>query len=194
MTRSRALAWARLLRAPNVVTAVADLGLGVLVAGPREVGAYAAVALALASALLYCAGMVWNDYFDIEQDRRERPNRPLPSGEIPPGSARSARHRSPDRRVALRRPGGLGRQGPPGMPAVLGAVLVGAVLLYDAWLKRTRFGPIGMGVCRFLYVLLGLSAVGPEVVPWGCRVHPGRDCWRLRCGRDMVCTDRGPAE
>ena len=36
---------------------------------------------------LYCGGMVWNDYFDVEQDRRERPFRPLPSGRIAPSEA-----------------------------------------------------------------------------------------------------------
>ena len=29
--------------------------------------------------------------------------------------------------------------------------------MYDAWLKRTWAGPIAMGTCRFLNVLLGLS-------------------------------------
>ena len=29
------------------------------------------------------------------------------------------------------------------MPAVIALVLAGGILLYDAWLKRTRFGPLG---------------------------------------------------
>ena len=36
----------------------------------------------MASTLLYWSGMVWNDYFDLEQDRKERPGRPLASGRI----------------------------------------------------------------------------------------------------------------
>ena len=40
--------------------------------------------LLLASACLYCGGMVWNDYFDREQDRRERGDRPIPSGKVAP--------------------------------------------------------------------------------------------------------------
>ena len=39
--------------------------------------------LAAASALLYSAGMVLNDVFDVELDRQEQPYRPLPSGRIP---------------------------------------------------------------------------------------------------------------
>jgi 4-hydroxybenzoate polyprenyltransferase len=34
------------------------------------------------SALLYVSGIVFNDFFDIEIDRKERPFRPLPSNEI----------------------------------------------------------------------------------------------------------------
>src|SRR5262245_46393453 len=37
---------------------------------------------ALASLLLYCAGMALNAIVDLEVDRREVPNRPLPRGEI----------------------------------------------------------------------------------------------------------------
>jgi 4-hydroxybenzoate polyprenyltransferase len=36
-------------------------------------------------------------------------------------------------------------------------VLAGAVLLYDGWAKATWFGPLVMGTCRFLNVLLGMS-------------------------------------
>ena len=44
--------------------------------------------LAAASALLYSAGMVLNDVFDLDLDREEQPYRPLPSGRIPLSSAR----------------------------------------------------------------------------------------------------------
>jgi hypothetical protein len=32
-------------------------------------------------------------------------------------------------------------------------------LLYDSWLKRTPIGPLAMGGCRFLNVMLGMNAV-----------------------------------
>ena len=44
--------------------------------------------LLLGSALMYMAGMVLNDVFDVEVDRVERPERPLPSGRIAVGWAR----------------------------------------------------------------------------------------------------------
>ena len=45
-------------------------------------------------------------------------------------------------------------------PHTLAALLISAILLYNGYLKRTPFGPLGMGLCRFLNVLLGLSGGG----------------------------------
>jgi hypothetical protein len=153
---NRLRAFAQLVRLPNVFTALADIALGALVTGALPERWLAFTLLALASACLYCSGMVWNDFFDIEQDRRERPFRPLPSG-----------------RVTVREAGLLGSVllasglllsflaglalGSPTKPLFLAALLVGAILAYDGWLKRTWAGPLGMGACRFLNVLLGLS-------------------------------------
>src|SRR5436189_6221390 len=83
-------AYAELVRLPNVFTALGDIGLGWLAAvaaGVPENRWPSFALLMCASAALYSAGMVWNDYFDQEQDRRERPFRPLPSGRVTPRSA-----------------------------------------------------------------------------------------------------------
>jgi 4-hydroxybenzoate polyprenyltransferase len=45
-------------------------------------------------------------------------------------------------------------------------VLAAAVLAYDGYLKRTPLGPLGMGACRFLNVLLGAST-GPAAETTG---------------------------
>jgi 4-hydroxybenzoate polyprenyltransferase len=169
---SRARTYAQLVRLPNVFTALADICLGTL-AGRVFAGAQGADAprsgaegwlapalLLAASACLYCGGMVWNDFFDLEQDRRERPFRPLPSGRV---SRREA-----SRLAAVLLAVGLGLAalagfqagGWKGTPVMLAGVLAAAILLYDGWLKRTWAGPVGMGACRFLNVLLGLSAAG----------------------------------
>jgi hypothetical protein len=42
-------------------------------------------------------------------------------------------------------------------------VVAGCVVLYDRWLKRTPLGPLGMGACRMLNVLLGMSLL---IGPW----------------------------
>src|SRR5947208_9514410 len=78
-------AYAQLVRLPNLFTAFADIGLGwlgTLALGAGTAGWPGFVLLLAASGCLYSAGMVWNDFFDVEQDRRERPFRPLPSGRI----------------------------------------------------------------------------------------------------------------
>src|SRR4051794_12158155 len=79
---TRLLDFARLVRLPNAFTAVADICLGALVTGALPGRLFPFVCLLLASTFLYSAGMVWNDYFDLEQDKRERPFRPLASGRI----------------------------------------------------------------------------------------------------------------
>jgi 4-hydroxybenzoate polyprenyltransferase len=171
---SRVRTYAQLVRLPNVFTAVADIALGALAAGALPARWLAFLVLALTSACLYSAGMVWNDYFDVEQDKKERPLRPLPSGRISPGEA--ARFGAALFASGLLLALGTGwllsqsREPDEGRsmiwtPFVLALFLIAAILLYDGWLKRTAAGPIGMGTCRFLNVLLGLSIAG-SVAGW----------------------------
>jgi len=81
-------AYAQLVRLPNVFTAFADIGLGILATWqllPEDLPkdwVWRALCLLAASGCLYCGGMVFNDVFDLEQDKRERPFRPIPSGRI----------------------------------------------------------------------------------------------------------------
>ena len=80
-TRSaQLLDYLRLVRLPNVFTALADVTMGFLFVHHTLQPLAVFLPLAAASALLYSAGMVLNDVWDVELDRRERPERPLPSG------------------------------------------------------------------------------------------------------------------
>jgi hypothetical protein len=164
--------YAQLMRLPNLPSAIADICLGALVTHSLPSRWLAFLLLVLASSCLYCAGMVWNDWFDLEQDRRERPERPLPSGRV-------------SLREALRLGCALLAAGvlfavlaalalpplPDGsrtrLPAVLAGLLVLAILLYDGQAKRTAAGPLVMGLCRFLNVLLGVSVSGSLLWPQG---------------------------
>ena len=69
--------YAQLVRLPNVFTALADITLGGLALHALGLLSAASIAsgafLLLASACLYTGGMVWNDFFDIDQDRRSAP-------------------------------------------------------------------------------------------------------------------------
>jgi hypothetical protein len=167
--------YAQLVRLPAVPTALADICLGALATGAPSWGTAAWLPFLLllgASACLYAGGMVWNDYFDREQDRRERPFRPLPSGRVTPGQA--ARFGAALLAVGLALAilagvveGLSGRALSPSTPPIVAVLLVAAILLYDARLKRTWAGPISMGACRFLNVLLGLSVAGSLDWPRG---------------------------
>jgi 4-hydroxybenzoate polyprenyltransferase len=169
MTR-RPLAYARLVRLPNSFTALADIGLGLMAAG-GVVPWPAGITLAAASVSLYCGGMVWNDYFDIEQDRRERPFRPLPFGAISFSAARRLGIVLLAGGWVLALSAGFSRGGFDPTSAIIATLLVVAILSYDGWLKRTPAGPIGMGLCRFLNVLLGCSAATAAILPWWLRFH-----------------------
>ena len=85
---SKLLAYVQLLRLPNVFTAIADILMGYLFTHPTLDPLWRSLPLVLSSALIYLAGMVLNDVYDIEVDRAERPERPLPSGRIALGWAR----------------------------------------------------------------------------------------------------------
>jgi 4-hydroxybenzoate polyprenyltransferase len=151
------LPWARFLRLPNVFTAFADIAMaGLAVGGSPGIS----LGLLAASGCLYLAGMAFNDLFDRHDDARSQPFRPIPSGQI----ATSAAWRVA---VGLLVVGLLVaaavtwfRQSFGTWPDALSiaGLLAVAILLYDAWLKHTPAGPLGMGLCRFLNVLLGLTA------------------------------------
>ncbi len=171
---NRMRTYAQLVRLPNVFTALADIAVGGLAAwvlAPKlDFWTWWAFACLLAaSACLYAAGMVWNDYFDIEQDRKERPFRPLPSGRVAPRTALQIGSSLLSAGVVLAALAGWRSTGWNAAPVIQAVLLAAAILLYDGWLKRTWAGPLGMGTCRFLNVLLGLTiSTSPA---WGCKLH-----------------------
>ncbi|MGI8982748.1 MAG: UbiA family prenyltransferase [Pirellulaceae bacterium] len=156
------LSWLRLLRAPNVFTALADVSMGLFIARGAldEIGVFAC--LAGASACLYTAGMVLNDVFDVEIDRKERPFRPLPSGQIGLKTAQVVGFGLLVIGFILGAAAGYVAMGKdavalPWRSGAISLLLAGSVLFYDGFLKKTPLGPLGMGLCRFFNVLLGLS-------------------------------------
>jgi 4-hydroxybenzoate polyprenyltransferase len=158
-------AWLRLVRLPNHATAVADVLAGWLViARPENVAAPPAAfwAVAAASLLLYAAGMVLNDVFDQELDTVERPERPLPSGQISPAAAAFVGWLAAAGGVAA----GVVAAALSRHAAVAGVALAlaVAVYVYDRHAKNTAAGPLVMGSCRSLNWLLGMTAAGGPTV------------------------------
>ena len=158
------MAWLRLLRVPNLATVLADPLAGFLIVSQvRELGwpppvCWVAVAAVVA---LYAAGMVLNDVCDVELDRRERPERPLPSGDISLAAATVVGVALLVAGVALAAVVAWLVASP--WPAVVGGGLAAAVWIYDRHAKGTPAGPVIMGACRAAAWLLGmLAAGGPE--------------------------------
>jgi 4-hydroxybenzoate polyprenyltransferase len=149
-------AYLQLFRLPNVFTAMADILLGFLLTHRALEPWYVFALLLAASACLYTAGMVLNDYFDREQDARERPFRPIPSGRV---SERTAQRLGFGLLAAGAILGWLaGVAAGSFWPGIVATLLAGAVYVYDGVLKPTPAAPVVMGLCRTLNVLLGMSA------------------------------------
>jgi 4-hydroxybenzoate polyprenyltransferase len=145
-----------LLRLPNVFTALADVAMGFLFTHAAAQPAAQLVLLAVASGSFYLAGMVLNDFFDRDIDARERPERPIPSGRISPRFAQNLGGALLG--LGLMTGCAAGLMTGSVRAATVATVLMVAVVLYDFKLKHTPLGPLGMGSCRTLNVLLGMSA------------------------------------
>ncbi len=145
-------AFFQLVRLPNIFTAMADILAGYFLSGAAG-QPLALVALLGASAALYGGGCALNDYQDRHEDRRLRPERPIPAGDITPGAALT---------VALVLFGlalicGMAADGH--APAITMALL-GLILAYDCGVKRFYLaGALTMGCCRGANLLLGASLV-----------------------------------
>lgn len=160
-----------LVRLPNVFTTPSNILVGYLATTPpAEANGFHLAALMVSSGLLYIAGIVLNDYFDVEVDRRERPSRPLPSGSISKERAMSIAL------IALAAANAIALAVSPASLAV-SAALTAAIIVYDYRLKRSPAGPFAMGSTRFLNVILGASPALSAAVASGGRAVPVPGIW-----------------
>lgn len=157
----------RLGRVSNLPTVWTNVLAGAALAGaaPRPV---TAALLCVAVSLLYTAGMFLNDAFDREVDARERPERPIPAGEIGAAEVFLAGFAMLGGGWMLAA-GAARAHGGAGAPAAA-ALLAGAIVLYNLWHKGNPLGPVLMGLCRALvYAAAALAVVPmlPAPVVWG---------------------------
>jgi 4-hydroxybenzoate polyprenyltransferase len=186
------LPYAQLVRLPNTFTALADILLGALATRflsdrgswflkslfgddksglaniSQEMRNWCLLfCLLTASTFLYWSGMIWNDYFDLDQDRKERPGRPLASGRVSPRTARLLAGALMGAGVLLAALADFLSPTGRWVSTPIAVALVISIFLYDGVLKATFAGPIVMGLCRSLNILLGLSVVGAWPPFWG---------------------------
>jgi len=142
----------RLARPANIITAYADILAG-YAAGAAPVPA-AIPFLLLATTGLYGGGVVFNDVFDAKLDAKERPERPIPSGTVSLTTAAIF--------GAVLLAGGVfvaWLWSP--LSGVVAAAIAVAALVYDRIGKHHAvLGPVNMGLCRALNLLLGVTAGG----------------------------------
>jgi len=149
------LGYLRLVRLPNVCTALADILAGYAISSTRppegETGLVQYLPLFGASAALYLSGMAFNDIADREEDAEMRPQRPLPSGQVSVWGALACA-------VALMG-AGIGLAAWCGAQSLLRAgLLAAAILMYNFHSKKNPVtGPLMLGSCRFFNVQLGLT-------------------------------------
>ena len=154
----------KLGRVSNLPTVWTNVLAGVALAG----GASARVVLFLmvGMSLFYTAGMFLNDAFDYEFDRKFRPERPIPSGQI-------ARRQVFEWGCSMLLGGVLlvlfaAREGPPNAVVTAGAcalTLIGVIVLYDWRHKNNPMSPLLMGLCRVLIYLTTGLAVANQIEP-----------------------------
>lgn len=165
---SKGFALLRLMRPPNLLTALADVLAGASVASAAVPYVYLKtdapplaywplLLLGLATIGLYAGGVVFNDVFDAELDAQERPERPIPKGVVSKQEATSFGTGLLVGGVVL---AGLAN----GVAGLLAALIGLLALTYDAYGKHhALLGPLNMGLCRGLNLLLGM-ALFPETL------------------------------
>jgi hypothetical protein len=157
---SRPRLYLKLGRVSNLPTVWTNVTAGIALGGGSFERA-SALRLGVALSLFYVGGMFLNDAFDRAIDARERPERPIPSGQIGATEVFAVGF-------------GLLAAGLAGVALIAadlgasvvqvllsGAALSAFILLYDSWHKQNPFSPVVMGLCRSaVYFTAGLAAGG----------------------------------
>jgi heme O synthase-like polyprenyltransferase len=141
-----------LIRVPNLFTVPSNILAGYFATiSTANADVDQLLSLIVSSVLLYVSGIVLNDYFDINVDRKERPSRPLASGRI---TKRSALLLAVISIVA----GNILALSVSWTSFIISGSLTLVIFAYNYRLKRNAISnPLTMGLARFLNVVLGGS-------------------------------------
>jgi 4-hydroxybenzoate polyprenyltransferase len=155
----------RLGRVSNLPTVWTNTLAGIVLAGGAAQDRRT-LPLIVALSLFYVAGMYLNDAYDAEIDARERPERPIPSGQVSAETVFAAGFGMMALGLALLAWTGYGAADGTGLGPLFGGLGLGAaIVLYNRRHKDNPLSPVLMGVCRVLvYVTAGL-AVTTELPP-----------------------------
>jgi 4-hydroxybenzoate polyprenyltransferase len=166
---ARTGAYFRLMRPANIITAMADIMLGYAASGALlalpiwQSSTFSIIHmqplfwLIMSTIGLYGGGVVFNDVFDAELDRVERPERPIPSGQASIGGAAGLG-------TFLLVGGVLAAWQVSLISALIAFAVACLALMYD-WKGKHHplLGPVNMGACRGGNLLLGISVIPAAV-------------------------------
>jgi len=151
----------RLGRVSNLPTVTTNVLAGIVLAGAQP-SIVRIVVVCLAMSMMYVAGMYLNDAFDRDIDRIERPERPIPSGQVSALAVFQAGFGllfGGVFAIAL-----LAITTGVGWKAVgCALVLAALIVLYDAKHKQNPASPLIMGMCRASVYLTAALAVSTSL-------------------------------
>jgi 4-hydroxybenzoate polyprenyltransferase len=154
------------MRPANIVTSVSDVLAGVAISGFFFTHSFNAdqilpvFLLCISTIGLYGGGVVFNDVFDAKLDSIERPERPVPSGAVTITEATALG-------TILLLAGIVSAFAYNFFSGLIAFTISIAAVVYDKWGKHHAvLGPVNMGLCRGLNLLLGISIVTASLVQW----------------------------
>ncbi|GAB3506870.1 UbiA-like protein EboC [Emticicia fontis] len=154
----------QLTRPANIITAISDILAGIAIAGfsfsLEQIDIWKAVFLCISTIGLYGGGIVFNDIFDLELDRIERPERVIPSGKVSKQNATIFGS-------SLLLTGVVAALVNSPLSAGIAFLVAICALVYDKFGKHHSFlGPINMGLCRGGNLILGMSILENVIGEW----------------------------
>ena len=144
------------MRPANIVTSIADVLAGIAISGffletDREI--LPVFLLCISTIGLYGGGIVFNDVFDADLDKVERPERAIPSGAISKKEATLLG-------IILLSIGCLAAFAFSVRSGIIAFLILVFALVYNKYGKHHAFlGSLNMGICRGMNLLLGVSIV-----------------------------------
>ncbi len=151
--------FAQLIRLPNLFTAASNVVAAHFIATQGS-PQWSLLLLTLISSLcFYHGGMIFNDCFDIDEDKVERPNRPIPSGAI-------SLMQGWTMVIGLMTVGLVVCFALGALPFSIALLLVVAIVVYNLSNRSGYFGCLAMGACRLLNWCLALSVVSGFTIYW----------------------------
>ena len=144
----------QLVRLPGIFTAFSNVLIGYFFSFTFNSEIFLLPYLLTTSGMLFCSGMIFNDYFDYNLDKKERSFRPLASGKISKKNALLIGFIF--LLLANISASFLGFDS-----LIISLILTCAILFYNFKLKSISFlGIINLSIIRMLNILLGFSIIG----------------------------------